>query len=77
MNFGTYGYQCGSLIGTVLSNATVNVLSCKSDMNITATNYCGGLIGYDNGATIVIDQSSTYTGTITCPGTHSNVIGNK
>ncbi len=76
IKFGTYGSRCGSLVGTVQEGATLAITNSKSNMSITGTDYCGGLVGYNGGGTITVDSQSSYTGTITCPGTQGNLIGN-
>ncbi len=77
IKFGTYGTHCGSLVGLAQSGASIAIKNCKSDMDVTCQNYCGGLVGYDTSGKVTIDSQSSYTGTLTCPGTKGNLIGNK
>jgi hypothetical protein len=73
--FATHGSKIGSLVGGVLTSATLTVKGSTSDANISGTDYCGGLVGY-NGGTTTFDDKCSYTGTITCPGTKGDLISN-
>ena len=71
-DFGTLGSKIGGLVGFVQSDASLTVVNSKvTDVEIIGTNECGGLVGYTF-ADVNIDDASTFTGTITCPGTQDD-----
>jgi hypothetical protein len=74
IDFATKGSRVGSLIGEVLAGATLTVKGSTSDVNISGTDLCGGLVGH-SGGTVTFDDKCSFTGTITCPGTKGDLLG--
>jgi hypothetical protein len=78
IEFANKGTQyIGGLMGWIQSGASLTITNSTADVDIKGKNYCGGLIGYNDGGTYEVDNKSTFTGTITCPGANKgDVISN-
>ena len=67
------GTYIGGLIGHVDSaNAEIVLKNCAINANITAKDYCGGLIGYVGKIKSISTEGCTYTGTLTTSGANKN-----
>ena len=67
-DFGTKGSKIGGLVGLVQSGASLKIVNSKAtNLEITGTNECGGLVGFTF-TDVNIDSASAFTGTINCPG---------
>ncbi len=71
------GTGIGGLIGLVFNrNAVINLKNCNVAGDLTAEDYCGGLVGsLGDNATLNID-GCTYTGNMVSGGQMSDTIGN-
>lgn len=73
----TSGTKIGGLVGSVDNGNCVLVIENSScSANLSADDYCGGLVGYSASATSVTVTASTATGTLTCQKNKDAVIGN-
>ena len=71
------GDGIGGIIGRVYNrNANIILKNCAVNANLTAEDYCGGMIGYVGDNAIVNTEGCTYNGTMTSGGNKGDIIGN-
>ncbi len=67
----------GGFIGYVYNrNAVVTLKNCAVNGDLTAEDFCGGLIGYVGDNSTIQIENSTYAGTLTSDEQKSETIGN-
>lgn len=73
----TEGTCIGGLIGRVYNrNAVVTINNCAVNADLTADDYCGGMVGYVGDNATVVTEGCTYNGTLTSNGQKGDTIGN-
>ena len=71
------GDGIGGIIGRVYNrNANIILKNCAVNADLTAEDYCGGMIGYVGDNAIVNTEGCTYNGTMTSGGNKGDIIGN-